>query len=109
VLVGAAQTRPVEIIRQVCAEYLAEILGIETIPDHLNTAGRSGSELRGLPAGPVDEGPFVADIAPGVTPPAPPPVAVNQLVVLLDGRCCADREPPIDVARRYVENHKPAA
>lgn len=36
VLVGQVETRLVEIIREVCAEYRAAVLGIETMPDHVH-------------------------------------------------------------------------
>ena len=36
VLVGAVETRLCEIIRQVCAEHDAEIIGLEIMPDHVH-------------------------------------------------------------------------
>ncbi|MCL6094208.1 MAG: IS200/IS605 family transposase, partial [Actinobacteria bacterium] len=35
-LVGAVRIRLVKIIRQVCAEYRVEIVGLEVMPDHVH-------------------------------------------------------------------------
>lgn len=104
VLVGVVETRLVEIIRQVCAEYRAEILGIETMPDHLH---------------------LLVEVDPSF--------GVSRLVRLMKGRssrilrqefphlrrlpslwtnswfCSTVGGAPIDVVRRYVENQKLAA
>jgi len=104
VLVGAVPTRLVEIIRQVCAEHQAEILGSETMPDHLHVL-------------------VEVDLSFGV----------SRLVRLMKGRssrllrqefshlatlptlwtnswfCSTVGGAPIEVVRRYVENQKLAA
>lgn len=104
VLVGQVETRLVEIIRQVCVEHQAEVLGIETMPDHLHVLVE------------VD-----------------PSFGVSRLVRLMKGRssrvlrqefphlrrlpalwtnswfCSTVGGAPIDVVRRYVENQKLAA
>jgi putative transposase len=104
VLVGEVETRLVEIVHQVCAGYRAEVLGIETMPDHVH---------------------LLVEVDPSF--------GVSRLVRLMKGRssrvlrqefpqlrrlpslwtnswfCSTVGGAPIDVVRRYVENEKLAA
>ncbi|MHB1487558.1 MAG: IS200/IS605 family transposase [Acidimicrobiales bacterium] len=104
VLVGQVETWLVEIIRGVCAEHRAEVLDIETMPDHVH---------------------LLVEVDPSF--------GVSRLVRLMKGRssrlsrqefphlarlptlwtnswfCSTVGGAPIEVVRRYVENQKLAA
>lgn len=104
VLVGDVETRLIEIIREVCAEHQATVLGLEIMPDHVHLL----VELH-------------------------PSVAISKLIQALKGRssrllrqefshlrrlpslwtnpwfCSMVGGAPLEVVRRYVENQKQAA
>lgn len=103
VLVGAVKARLLEIVRQVCTEHNAEVLGLEVIPDHVHllvevdprfgisrlvrlVKGRSSRSLR-------EEFPHLG---------RSPALWTNSWF------CSTDRGAPLSVVKRYVENQKVA-
>ena len=101
VLVGQVETRLVQIVRQVCVEHRVQILGIETMPDHLHLLvevdpsfgvsrlvrlikGRSSRVLR-------QEFPHLRRL---------PTLGTNSWF------CSTVGGAPLEVVRRYVENQK---